>query len=589
MKDLAFVRLLRHLFSVVITITVCVVALPRMMRAETADTSTVPCPVIADATDDTTAETTEPTAITTETSAPTAPTESSEQAETDAGSETSVSDSSPVAEVAAESGSAKIRLSEMLPNPAGVDTEGEFIELRNIGDAAGQLKGWRIESDRAKSYVFGDAIIDAGAYHSFSYSVTKLSLVNDIMTLTLYDDQNEIVDSVRYPAPVPDGKSYGFDDATGGWLWNPTPTPGVINAATTIAASATTIIASSVGTTVNDAEAGAAGGTAVSPAKLAAAVSSMKTTKPSVSASAVALSAAKKRVSLLSRVTTKSVETVSSGVIAISAIASVAEKQTQIAIADIDGLEDGDAVKIEGVVTLPTGRAGKSVFALQEGAGGVFVRIYGSPLPTLMSGTRVAVEGTVVRAGEDVTVKTSPKKISLLGPASIEYTPRGVDEIDGGDAGLAVTLTGTLAAKGSSWITLATDDASAEIKAVMPKGVPVGAATPGDRAEARGVVRMVAGSPQLFVLEQGGLAFSPKVEEKVLADARDGVGEEAAGEPASTTPPKTILIAGTRSQAAWVVPVGSVAVLGSVAGYVFWRRYRDPVVQTETYFDRDTV
>jgi len=77
-----------------------------------------------------------------------------------------------------------VLIKEFFPNPAGKDTEGEWIKLFNNGDAGVDLAGWQIKDASGKAFIFSagaDAnnIISAGGTLTLDYKITKISINNN--------------------------------------------------------------------------------------------------------------------------------------------------------------------------------------------------------------------------------------------------------------------------------------------------------------------------------------------------------------------------------------------------------------------------
>jgi hypothetical protein len=84
----------------------------------------------------------------------------------------------------------KVRINEVLPNPAGVDTGNEFIEFFNEGDAAINLKGYMVtyQSSSVKSFTIPEEfIIEAQDYGVLSGTAVKHPLPNTHAIVHLLD------------------------------------------------------------------------------------------------------------------------------------------------------------------------------------------------------------------------------------------------------------------------------------------------------------------------------------------------------------------------------------------------------------------
>lgn len=75
----------------------------------------------------------------------------------------------------------EIRISEILPNPAGSEAAGEFVEIQNIGASPVRLGNWSIRdtAGSAKTFLIPDSVqLQPGAFLLLPRSQTKISLNN---------------------------------------------------------------------------------------------------------------------------------------------------------------------------------------------------------------------------------------------------------------------------------------------------------------------------------------------------------------------------------------------------------------------------
>lgn len=121
-------------------------------------------------------------------------------------------------------------ITELLPNPAGADTDGEYIELYNPNDAtAVSLDGLklRIGTDSPKWYSFPtETIMQPKSYLSFSNSELGFTLVNTSGRVQLFRDTIAVGDAVDYTSPK-DDQAWALID--GVWRYTLHPTPGATN------------------------------------------------------------------------------------------------------------------------------------------------------------------------------------------------------------------------------------------------------------------------------------------------------------------------------------------------------------------------
>lgn len=89
-------------------------------------------------------------------------------------------------------------IKELLPNPAGKDTAGEWLALFNDGNKAVSLHGWSLKDAGGKKFTIGAESLPPNQELKLPYSLTRINLNNDGDTVTLYDAQGAPVDEVSY-------------------------------------------------------------------------------------------------------------------------------------------------------------------------------------------------------------------------------------------------------------------------------------------------------------------------------------------------------------------------------------------------------
>lgn len=131
----------------------------------------------------------------------------------------------PVVEVANRI-SYGVFINEIYPNPSGSDTDGEFIEIKNISNSTIDLSGWKI-GDTVKTFnLFGTVF--PGQIIFWPRTLTKIFLNNTTKeTVKLFNEKSEIVDAIEYDW-TKEGESYcrGMDAK---WSWSAKPTAGLEN------------------------------------------------------------------------------------------------------------------------------------------------------------------------------------------------------------------------------------------------------------------------------------------------------------------------------------------------------------------------
>ncbi len=127
--------------------------------------------------------------------------------------------------------SKSIILNEFLPNPAGPDAEGEFIELTNTGSASVRLYGWTLDDSDGGSrpYTFdSEVVLSPGEIRSFDRSETGISLNNNEDSVRIIDPDGVVISQFHYTDNPLEGQSYNWD-GVGHYVLSSTVTPGLKN------------------------------------------------------------------------------------------------------------------------------------------------------------------------------------------------------------------------------------------------------------------------------------------------------------------------------------------------------------------------
>lgn len=126
-----------------------------------------------------------------------------------------------------------IIINELLPNPVGIDAEGEWIEIKNADAQEIDMSGWMI-SDAAKSFTIGSLRIIRGAVVIFKRSETGIALNNSgTEVVTISDSYGNIIDRMGYQEAMAEGISLARNK-NNQWETTSTPTPGEENVITKI-------------------------------------------------------------------------------------------------------------------------------------------------------------------------------------------------------------------------------------------------------------------------------------------------------------------------------------------------------------------
>lgn len=140
----------------------------------------------------------------------------------------------PPPDVGSPTANANVFITELMPNPTGSDTDGEWIELYNGGatiDLGGYILQDKIGSQKKYIIPVGTKI-ESGRYIIFDSKTTGISLNNDGDVAELLSPSGDLLDdSGASYGGAKEGYSYAYDGNL--WVWTKTPTPGAQNLITT--------------------------------------------------------------------------------------------------------------------------------------------------------------------------------------------------------------------------------------------------------------------------------------------------------------------------------------------------------------------
>ncbi|MFA4872479.1 MAG: lamin tail domain-containing protein [Patescibacteria group bacterium] len=119
-------------------------------------------------------------------------------------------------------------INELLPNPIGDDTTGEWIELKNEGDDEASLAGFILSDASGASYTFTtqSSPIPPHGLLLLPRAQTKIVLNNDDDTISL-SYQGQMIAQAQY-GKSEEGISFARDNQ-GNYAWTTAPTPGKPN------------------------------------------------------------------------------------------------------------------------------------------------------------------------------------------------------------------------------------------------------------------------------------------------------------------------------------------------------------------------
>jgi len=123
-----------------------------------------------------------------------------------------------------------IILTEILANPEGSDTEGEFIELYNPSEKIVDLSEWTLHDASASGkHTIQDLSIQPRSYSVIYRAQSKIALNNSGSEDVLLRSPDEQVKSETTYTSATEGISLSFNQDAGTWTQTTTPTPGKEN------------------------------------------------------------------------------------------------------------------------------------------------------------------------------------------------------------------------------------------------------------------------------------------------------------------------------------------------------------------------
>ncbi|MFA5318734.1 MAG: lamin tail domain-containing protein, partial [Patescibacteria group bacterium] len=120
----------------------------------------------------------------------------------------------------------KIVISEFMPNPEGVDSDGEWIKIQNSGSQSVNLAGWQLDDGEGGSSPYKineDIFLDPNNFFVFSREDTKLALNNTVDSVRLFNNFGELVDSADYEKTK---EGISFVRQNGQWVYAGSETSG---------------------------------------------------------------------------------------------------------------------------------------------------------------------------------------------------------------------------------------------------------------------------------------------------------------------------------------------------------------------------
>lgn len=356
-------------------------------------------------------------------------------------------------------------INEVFPDPEGSDAEQEFIELRNLSSFTAQLNGWSIRDAKGRVFSFADRTIETSGYIALPYSETKINLTNTGFSLSLISDDGVVRDTLDVSENAVTGQSYARTGA-GEWSWTPIVTEN---------------------------------------AKNEFPIPAQETDDTHVQIVPVQ-------------------DTVVDTVTATEGTEAADEDMSEeppLTLQELSDIPEGQIVSVSGIVSLAPGRAGKTIFAMQndEAVHGVFVRMYGSSRPTLMVGDQVLVDARIRRTNGTLSLNALSGGVRVLTPLGVTATESAINDIDDDDSGILMRTYGEVIDSGKNWLLLADPEGTREITAYLPDGAVTGPVAIGDMVAVHGVVRHKNGTNEILLLSREDIQIHPQDDALSLLDS----------------------------------------------------------------------
>lgn len=125
----------------------------------------------------------------------------------------------------------KIVISEIYPNPQGIDFESEFIELKNIGGQEINVKNWLIKNNLQEYKIsnadFPITLVPSGGFFILPRPITNISLNNNGDIIQVFADNGIKICEAEYKTYALEGASYINSGKE--WVWTSKTTPNQDN------------------------------------------------------------------------------------------------------------------------------------------------------------------------------------------------------------------------------------------------------------------------------------------------------------------------------------------------------------------------
>jgi hypothetical protein len=247
-----------------------------------------------------------------------------------------------------------------------------------------------------------------------------------------------------------------------------------------------------------------------------------------------------------------------------------------IDVADAVDAADGEEVRATGVVTVPPGVFGKTLFGIgsEDADAAMIVRVYGrGPLPPLEIGNLVIVAGTV-RRGTEARISTTATAIEVSGNGAVRRTERATADIHDDMSALPVAVRGIVVGKGPRSFRIADAMGEEEVRVTLAPGIVIEIPDQGAEVTVRGVVRRTSSGTSIALLS------SDAIERHGTAPPAEAPIAQRSPEVAPPAREPLVLADGGVPANPWSGAAATAVALAAVAGAALYRRHRRLAAET---------
>ncbi len=389
--------------------------------------------------------------------------------------------------------SSTIILNEFMPNPKGMDTDKEFIELKNISAATVKLDKWRLEDSRRKKFIFSSStVISPNGFLTVWSKDSNISLNNSNDAIKLFNPDGQIADQINYNEPAEENFSYNRVSASGTlWKWSTVPSPGVANFISEPNHSPTIIFS-----IPNVAEIGEeiffdASNSADPEEDNLSFVWNFgdKTEAIGVTSTHQYTRAGKFKITL-------TVNDYHANEVKEKAVMTIIDNG-EFAENSVNGDKIGSKItvkkwqRVKGIVTVPPGLFGNQYFYLQDNAGrGIQIYMFKKDFPDLKAGDQVETTGETSDTQSGLRIKIKKRENIKILPDSKKATPEelAIADIDDGRLGSLMKITGEALEPKSGKFYLADDSGEILVELKSRAGFKGQIVKEGDTVEITGIL-----------------------------------------------------------------------------------------------------